>query len=228
MANDGHINGTGKLLARLKRSRDYRRKGYSHIKGDGGRKSVYADLDVIQAVLQARGTGTRDKRVKPGSRSHARRYTFAYGMNFQSGRSPYSNQGHHLLPEEALSPRYLSSEQLRMIQGVDYDINNGENIIFLPVKPRDTEMHRLPYHSGSHPNYTRQVDGDMAEVKDILDSALAKDKEHKQWNPPADIKNRLMGLQSQYWDLMVAAGPIAIDRFVKPGARKLGMKAKAR
>ncbi|PTL75619.1 imm11 family protein [Vitiosangium sp. GDMCC 1.1324] len=79
-------------------------------------------------MLQKRGTGTRDKAVKPGSKAHARRYTFTYGNNFKIGQSPYVNQGHHMLPEEAFSDKFFDSNQLRMLQGVDYNINNGENI----------------------------------------------------------------------------------------------------
>lgn len=227
MAEDTHIDGSAKLKARLKRSRDYREKGYKHIKGSG-RKKTYADLDCIQSVLVARGTRSRDKSVKAGTKAHARRYTFTHGNNFQIGQSPYVNQGHHMLPEEALSTNYLTDAQLRMLQGVDYNINNGENIIFLPAQKRDTEFHKLPYHSGSHPAYTAQVDADMQEVKSSLDEALAKDKKHKKWNPPTDIKNRLMNLQEQYWDLLVKAGPISINKFVKPAIKKRAITKKSK
>ncbi|OJH34179.1 AHH domain-containing protein [Cystobacter ferrugineus] len=219
-----HLSDAGKLPARLKRSSDYRDKGYKHIKGNGGRKSVYADLDVIQGVLLTRRTTTRDKGVvKKGSRAHARRYTFTYGNNFQIGKSPYANQGHHLLPEEAFSDKFFDSNQFRMLQGVDYNINNGENIIFLPAREEDTAFHLLPFHQGPHPDYTRQVDADMQDVKDVLDKALAKDKKHKKWNPPEDLKDKLMKLQEDYWDMLVAAGPIPINKFVKPAAKKKGL-----
>ncbi|RKH68640.1 AHH domain-containing protein [Corallococcus llansteffanensis] len=216
-----HLSGAGKLKARLKRDRDYRNKGYKHIKGNGGRKIVYADLEVIQNVLQTRGTRARDKGVKAGSRLHARRYTFTYGSNFQIGQSPYVNQGHHLLPEEAFS--YFDSNQLRMLQGVDYNINNGENIIFLPARQRDSEFHQLPFHQGRHPAYTEQVDADMDGVRDDLDKALNRDKKHKEWNPPEDLKAKLMNLQKEYWNMLVAAGPISINTFVKPAPKKKGL-----
>ncbi|RKH41553.1 AHH domain-containing protein [Corallococcus sicarius] len=227
MADDGHIDGAGKLRARLKRSRDYRQKGYSHIDGDGGRKSAYLDLDVIRSVLLSRGTDAQGK-VARGSREHASHYIFGHGRNFHIGQSPYSNQGHHLLPEEALSPNYLGSDQLRMLQGVDYDINNGENIIFLPSRSRDSDFHKLPHHSGSHPKYTKQIARDMGAVRKSLNAALAKDKKHKLWNPPTDIRDRLMGLQEQYWDFLVGAGPIAINTFKKPlpAKKKLGKRSK--
>ncbi|RKH11647.1 hypothetical protein D7V97_10695 [Corallococcus sp. CA053C] len=216
-----HLSGAGKLKARLKRDHDYRNKGYKHIKGSGGRKFVYGNLEVIQNVLQTRGTRARDKGVKAGSRLHARRYTFTHGNNFQIGQSPYVNQGHHLLPEEAFS--YFESDQLRMLQGVDYNINNGENIIFLPARQRDSEFHQLPFHQGSHPAYTEQVDEDMEGVRRALDEALKNDKKHKEWNPPEALKDRLMNLQAKYWRMLVAAGPISINKFVKPAPKKRGI-----
>ncbi|QDE93583.1 hypothetical protein BHS06_33905 [Myxococcus xanthus] len=211
----------GKLKARLRRSRDYRDKGHKHIKGNGGRNKIYANLEVIQGVLQARGTRVRgDKRIKPGSLTHARRYTFVHGQNFKIGQSPYINQAHHLLPEEAFSDKNFDSDQMRMLRGVDYNINNGENIIFLPAVARDSEFHRLPHHMGSHPAYSAQVVRDMAAVRDLLKSALAKDKKHKEWNPPASVKKELTTLQSKYWDMVSAAGPININLFTKPAPKK--------
>ncbi|WP_426755753.1 AHH domain-containing protein [Myxococcus sp. Y35] len=227
MATSNHLSGMGKQKARLRRSRDYREKGHQHIKGNGGRNKVYADLETIQGVLQARGTRVRgDKRVKAGSLTHARRYTFVYGQNFKIGQSPYINQAHHLLPEEAFSDKYFTSDQMRMLQGVDYNINNGENIIFLPAVSRDSEFHRLPHHSGSHPAYSELVKADMIVVRDSLDSALAKDKKHKEWSPPEDVKALLMRLQSDYWNWVSAAGPININLFTKPASKKRGMVKK--
>ncbi|MBJ6761924.1 AHH domain-containing protein [Myxococcaceae bacterium JPH2] len=217
-----HLSGAGESKARLKRSHDYRGEGYKHIKV-GARKNVYQDLDVIQGVLQARGTRARDKGVKAGSKAHARRYTFTYGNNFQLGQSPYVNQGHHLLPEEAFSDKFFDSKQLRMLQGVDYNINNGENIIFLPARQKDTAFHLLPFHQGSHPDYTRQVNVDMQAVKRALSKALQKDKKHKKWNPPEDLKDKLMKLQEDYWDMLVAAGPIPINKFAKAAPKKKGL-----
>ncbi|WP_194858321.1 AHH domain-containing protein [Myxococcus sp. AB056] len=217
----------GKLKARLRRSRDYREKGHKHIKGNGGRNKIYADLETIQGVLQARGTRVRgDKRIKPGSLTHARRYTFVHGQNFKIGQSPYINQAHHLLPEEAFSDKYFDSDQMRMLRGVDYNINNGENIIFLPAVARDSEFHHLPHHSGSHPGYSDHVKNDMFVVRNELDSALAKDKKHKEWSPPEDVKKVLMKLQSNYWDWVSTAGPISINLFTKPALKKRGIAKK--
>lgn len=221
MAKADHLSGMGKQKARLRRSRDYRDKGYTHIYGDAGRNRIYADLETIQGVLQARGTRVRgDKGTKPGSLTHARRYTFVHGQNFKIGQSPYINQAHHLLPEEAFSDKYFDSDQMRMLRGVDYNINNGENIIFLPAVARDSEFHRLPHHSGSHPGYSEHVKNDMDVVRTALDKALAKDKKHKEWNPPTDVKDVLTRLEVKYWHLVSAAGPININLFTKPASKK--------
>ncbi|NOK02203.1 MULTISPECIES: AHH domain-containing protein [Myxococcus] len=227
MAKADHLAGMGKLKARLRRSRDYRDKGHKHIKGNGGRNKIYADLETIQGVLQARGTRVRgDKRIKPGSLTHARRYTFVHGQNFKIGQSPYINQAHHLLPEEAFSDKNFTSDQMRMLRGVDYNINNGENIIFLPAVARDSEFHRLPHHMGSHPAYSRLVSDDMRRVRNLLDNALAKDKKHKEWNPPEDVKTELMDFQLDYWDMVSTAGPININLFTKPAPKKRGLAKK--
>ncbi|ATB26802.1 AHH domain-containing protein [Melittangium boletus] len=209
------IPNTSSQRSRLTRSgsREYRTHGYKHISGNYARKLVYADLDVIQGVLQARGTDAKDKWVKKGSKLHAYRYTFTFGKNFQIGQSPYSNQGRHLLPVEAFSGKYFNENELQLLGRVEYDVNNGENIIFLPSKARDVEFHRLPYHNGSHPKYTVAVIEDMSGIRGALGKAMDKDRKHEEWNPPEDLKEQLMDLQKKYWNMLVLSGPINVSEF---------------
>jgi A nuclease family of the HNH/ENDO VII superfamily with conserved AHH len=215
----GHLKlAPEKEKAVLARDREYRSNGYRKIKGNSGKKGIYGKLGEIgQALL--------DLRVKPsillppvkqGSAAHARRYTFGRLPNFRVGWSPYANQAHHLLPEELLGLGYIfNDKQHYLLRQIAYDINNGDNIIFLPEAMSRRLIHRLPSHNGSHPSYTRRLKASMRQVKDSLNAAISKDKKHENWDPPTDVKQMLLNAQDDFWSYVSNAGPVKIGD-VKP------------
>jgi len=227
MSTSDHLKAGGKSRARLTRapSSEYRASGYRLIKRISGRNGVYSKIKQIQAVLQERGTRPKPRGVQQGGEAHARRYTFTYKRNFQLGSSPYSNQGHHLLPCEAFTNKYFSDEQLFLLRQVRYDVNNGMNILFLPSCDRDCFFHLLPSHSGPHPKYTDLVSEDMQGVRDSLQQVIDRDPEHKNWSPPQDLRKRLLELQKSYWDYLTRCGPIPVNLFKKPQARRIGKRS---
>jgi hypothetical protein len=224
-----HKTKGAKKEAKLIRSRTYRDNGYRTIKGNGGKKRRYADLERIQGVLHERGTTPTPKKdglgrpIEPASVAHARRYTFTSGKNFKIGGSPYANEAHHMLPVEAFGDKYFTAEQKEVLERIKYDVNNGKNIIFLPESDRDCEFHNLPQHNGSHPDYTALVDGDMQNVRTDVDKVLAEDPEHKNYSVQ-DMKKRFMDLQDQYWGHLASCGQIKVNEFKKPKPKGLAKR----
>lgn len=227
MGTSDHKTKASKKEAKLVRSRTYRENGYRHIKGNGGKKRRYADLERIQGVLEDRGTKPvpgKDglgRPIEPASVPHARRYTFTSGKNFKIGGSPYANEAHHMLPVEAFGDKYFTAEQKEVLERIKYDVNNGKNVIFLPEALDDCEFHNLPQHNGSHPDYTALVDGDMQSVRADIDNVLAQDPEHKNYSV-SDMRQRFMNLQDKYWNHLANCGQIPINKFKKPAVKGLG------
>lgn len=215
----GHLKlAPEKEKAVLARDRKYRGNGYRKIKGNSGKKGIYGKLDEIGPALV--GLDIKPSKllppVKQGTAAHARRYTFGRLPNFEVGWSPYHNQAHHLLPEELLSLGYVfNDKQHYLLRQIAYDINNGDNIIFLPEALSRCAIHRLPSHNGSHSKYTRRLKSSMDQVKDSLNAAISKDKKHENWDPPTDVKQMLLNAQTDFWDYVSNAGPVKVNE-VKP------------
>jgi hypothetical protein len=215
----GHLKlAPEKEQAVLARDRKYRSNGYRKVKGNPGKKGVYGHLDEIgQALISLNIKPSKLLLpVKQGSAAHARRYTFTSRLNFRVGFSPYHNQAHHLLPEELFGLGYVfNDKQHYLLRQIPYDINNGDNIIFLPEALSRCAIHRLPSHNGSHPKYTRRLKSSMDQVKDSLNAAIRKDKNHENWDPPTDVKQMLLNAQDDFWLYVSNAGPKKIND-VKP------------
>ena len=76
----------------------------------------------------------------------------------------------------------------------------------------DAAFHDLPIHSGDHPRYTTMVRRDAKDMSTKLQAAIDKDKDHKKWNPPGDVKSTLLSLENKYWDfLSQRAGQVAVS-----------------
>ncbi len=230
MATADHETKASKRQAKLIRSHTYRENGYRTIKGNGGKKRRYANLELIQAVLRDRGTKPVPRNdglgrpIEPASVPHARRYTFTSGKNFKIGGSPYANEAHHLLPVEAFGDKYFTAEHKEVLERMKYDVNNGKNIIFLPESIDGCAFHDLPQHNGSHPDYTALVDSDMQGVRNEIDTVLAQDPEHKNYSVK-DMRQKFMDLQNDYWGHLAGCGQIPVNKFRKPPPKGLG-KAK--
>ena len=224
MGLENHIDTLTNNKAILNRSSDYRQNGYQTISGSPSKQRPYSNLEQIQATLIARGTRPVPATVPKGSIQHAQRYLFTHGNNYKIGTAPYQNEGHHMLPCEAFTDAYLTSNQLLLLWKVDYDINNGKNIIFLPVSETNCDYHLLPSHCGSHPKYNSLVASDMQAVRDSLQKEIDSDPDHEKWNPPADIPQQLLALQDDYWNVLITCGPVKINTISRRAARRLTSK----
>lgn len=229
MSSSDHISSTADNKGIFHRQRTYRQNGYDEIKGNAGKNGIYGASKnnwLKQALKKYRVKPRPKGSVAAASDGHAARYYFTYGRNFQVGRSPYVNEAHHLIPVEStfVNPPF-TSEQLILLRKVDYNINNGENIIFLPTTERGAEFHNLPIHNGDHPRYTNLVKADTKKISQSLQKEIDKDPNHDNWTPPSDVVQKLKNLEDKYWNFLKNAGQIKVNHFKKP-KKKSKKKAK--
>ncbi len=180
----------------------YRKNGYDHIKSTG-RKARYSQVRRIQAGLK-KLMDEPQKMFKTvpdaGKATHAQRYFFGHGRNFMYSKPPYSNQAHHMLPQEFWQG--LTPAQRRILRGQKYSINDGSNVVFLPQDSKGHAIHQLPKHNGSHPRYTSQVKIDASNVEKSLKDAVEQGKDCDEAETPKNIVKKLNSLQARYWKIL--------------------------
>lgn len=204
------------------RQKTYRKNGYDVIKGDSGKNGIYKSDDNIRDTLKRLERRPGRRGVKQYSDEHVQAYYFDYGTNFQLGRAPYANQAHHLIPVSTFTDPPFTASQQELLRKVKYNVNNGDNIIFLPSIIADADFHNLPVHNGDHPKYTNLVKKDAQELSDTLQKAVDEDADHKTWDPPGDLVNQLKNLEEQYWDFLKNAGKKSVNKLKKPKKRSAG------
>ena len=201
------------IKAVLYRHSDYRKNGIRDISGNGGKLSrVYNNNDKVKAYLKNNAIGTNVEGATQGDDLHASGYHFHHFSAANAGK-PYPNQGHHILPCELFSRRseeggkqggVFGTEELRVFYRLEYDVNNGNNVIFLPAFDTHCDVHQLPYHVGSHPTYTANVSQDMEQINSLLKKSLEKPCED--WTPPESIPGELRKNEDEYWNWIVLFG----------------------
>jgi hypothetical protein len=107
---------------------------------------------------------------------------------------PYPWQAHHLLPTNVFY-KNLTTKEIQIILRSDYDINDGRNLIFLPEKPIDTLVHKLPVHASQHVSYDRKVVSNMGDLKNVLAQVAKKEIEHK--DAAAKVEEQLHKLETK-------------------------------
>ncbi|HYO56130.1 AHH domain-containing protein [Archangium sp.] len=117
----------------------YRDEGRDEISSDRGKlSSVYNNDAKIKRGLEAGNVMPRNgASYKQFDKGHLEAYYFD---KFTGFRVPYPNAAHHLLPCETFKPYNEKSnpagafteDQLEILRRVNYNVNNGKNIIFLP------------------------------------------------------------------------------------------------
>lgn len=190
----------------------YRKNGYDHIKG-GGRKARYKKTKKIQSGLNMPlEQGMFKTAPDAGKATHAQRYYFEYGRNFMYSKPPYSNQAHHLLPQEFWQG--LTAAQRRILRKLKYSINDGTNIVFLPQDNKGQTIHQLPKHNGSHPKYSAQVNFDTTDVKKRLQKVADQKKDCEEVETPQEIVKKLQKLQKDYWKIVTTSSAEFINNVV--------------
>lgn len=213
-----HAVSTMPRLAALSRSGPYRKNGYFYIKGKTGLRAAY-DKSLQQLGQNLKSAGKKAQGgVVAGSTQHASLYVYEASRAYPSGKRfnffasfmPYTNEAHHLVPVEAIAAGFNKS-QLALLGKLPFNINHGQNIIFLPKKTKDTPIHGLPQHSGSHPQYNALVKGDLATLRGQL---VAKEEEEckPEDPPPIAVLDKLILFEDKYWKFLVKQGAMNINR----------------
>lgn len=186
----------------------YRKAGHQVISGDAGRKKVYQNKESVRSRLMGEnGTRAISKPrpyCEPYSDTHVARYLFDHEPNFRRGRAPYINQAHHLIPTSYLN-RFPHHWQREVLKRVDYDINNGRNIMFLPAQAQDSWFHLLPRHQSKHPRYTKVVASDAAAMSRQLEKYKNSEPCKEKDELGDSILKSLHDKQNDYWDLLKGA-----------------------
>jgi len=80
------------------------------------------------------------------------------------GFFPFFNAAHHILPAESLHEALYLGE-LAALQQCGYNINAGENLIFLPREKKEARVMELIYHPGGHSTYNDDVQTVIDDIK---------------------------------------------------------------
>jgi hypothetical protein len=168
-----HFSANQKVIGRITKGNAYAKNGYFQVDGMPGRKKVYE-----RATTKSKNYG-------------------AGNDNFFSLKLPYPLQAHHILPKDSFSTKLGFTEpQRNLLKRAPWDINHGENIIFLPEDENNCPIHRLPSHLGSHPTYNTDVYNDTKAIK----SKLKQQPPCSTEAPQLKILEELKGYQDDWWD----------------------------
>ncbi len=201
-----HIGETQENAAVYYSKTGYRKNGHTFLKskqGKGSRSSNYENTGMIQAHLADIKRGAKAG-AENGSVEHAARYTLSHLENFLSGKAPYKNQAHHMLPQSF--NKLLSDDINTLCKKVKYNINRGENIIFLPEYDVDGGFHDLPYHLGSHGGYNKEVLKDADKLGDLLKKYMQTEPCKDGEDIPEDIVNEFKNFEDGLWAIIIKAG----------------------
>lgn len=207
-----HLKGDGEYKAVWGRSGDYRKKTMQGIKAKSERKDIYDNEDVLKATLSSikPKTDANGNAIIAGSKAHIARYTLD---KFTGGSSPYPNHAHHMIPANAFINQF-TTEQREILLKIDYDVNNGNNLIFLPSTLQATRYHFLPWHQTDdyHRKYSKEVKDAATSIEDKINKVLDKQKPCEDGeDPPKDITEDLVKYENDLWNLIVGMGPKSIN-----------------
>lgn len=124
--------------------------------------------------------------------------------NYVAQKFPYPWQAHHILPMEAFTGHF-TTEELEYILRSEYDINCGENVIFLPSRKRFMELHWLPGHWSSHAKYSKTVKKRMIKVKKRIGKEVSEGKPCKEIS--AGVETDLHQIEESMFELLSILGP---------------------
>lgn len=108
-----------------------------------------------------------------------------YGhINFvASGRWPWSNNAHHLIPVDDVLSKVLDFDQLKLLQQAKYNVNKGINIIYLPNSTRHATLFQLLKHPRYHSTYSKDVRTRVTSIRNQLCEGADEDEDgHPQLN----------------------------------------------
>lgn len=137
------------------------------------------------------------------------------GQHYTEAAEPFPHQYHHIMPSGVLLGS-LENEELAILQASRYNINEGINLIILPVRPEEADELQLPIHSGDHPKYSDDCKDTIATMRSDM-SELTADGKHDITDANVDAFRAFLRRweQEEFW-LIVEYGKDAIAQGIKP------------
>lgn len=219
MAN--HLGDEGDNKGVWGRSSNYRENTKKGIKAKPDRQKVYDDEAVLQITLSNVSPRPENgKTIASGSSQHVARYKLD---KFTDGSSPYLNHAHHLIPANAFINQFTSQQQ-NVLRKIKYDVNNGNNLIFLPATLEATRYHLLPWHQTDdyHRKYSKKVKDSAIEIEKKINEFLSDKTKCETEDPPQDIADEMVQYENQLWDLVIGLGPKSINAISVPTSNQAG------
>ena len=210
-----HLSETFSRKGVLSRDGKYRATARKRLEGLG----IYDDVAQIKKGLQQFAKAKNHKTLVNGLTIDERvpLYAFDYSANgstnYEVGRKPYRNQAHHVVPTEVFYDDKWTAKHLRVVLQSKYNINNTDNIIYLPQCEGETWMchiNKLPDHSRRHNKYNERVVGEVDAVFDMVEEALEEKDCEKRKDLRNDILNELETIQTNNHDYITARGTKAL------------------
>jgi len=169
----------GKTSYSEKHHGNYRMNGYLEIKGDSSKSKHYKPSKARLAAFPRRKelqTGLKKKTwLLPKDPDSAGGWGFGEEKsrggkkNYQNANVPFAHNYHHLCPWEGLSMEgSLTTEELKLLQKAEYNLNEGFNLIILPMRTRVAEILRMHTHPNNHRKYNEELKTAIREVKMAL------------------------------------------------------------
>lgn len=129
--------------------------------------------------------------------------------NFAVGYLPYTNQAHHVVVCEVFYDEKWTAQHLEIVLASGYNINNPENIIYLPQCCGATykrDYHNLPDHSSGHSKYNERLVGEADAVFDLVDKAANEPDCEKQKDLRKQIFDKLKQIEKANFRFIRALG----------------------
>ena len=179
----------------------YRKNGYEFVKDDGDRNAFllgdYLGAGKFPAAWQEKGYKGRKLVIKNPDTGGS----FAFsGKNYLTGNDPFKNNAHHIMPWAALKGGLTNNDGIAL-QKAGYNLNGGDNVIFLPCLT-DTAMYIGCY---SHPGRHKPYDDDCKTAVQRVVNAVKDGHKLSDANAKS-LKDSLESWQTKEYKVLVRVG----------------------
>lgn len=234
-SDEEHSSLNGALSAILWRNSGYNQNCYDYLSKNDERRKIFEMKDTknrleksfsfdayVKHFMQHFGFSQRNENFSPNAKlSEETRKKNLKGTKAGNDH-PYVWRGHHMIPCGAfyqgqknnnMTKNIFTDDQYALLLMSDYDVNRGQNIIFLPRnKAFFQPIHDMLLHPSGHNRYTNMVQKKMKVVSKKL-RKLARKGAH----PSGSVKmaEKLAEIEDEFWQSFVDWGIEEVDARVQ-------------